>query len=365
MAAQLPYLPPIDRFQRDTQAISKGTAEDVAAQTSIAGKTGAVVRGGLAVVPAAVRAVNDTLAIPNRVVVNTTGNVAGNFGRAVLGLPALSAPQAGAPGTPSAPVAPQPQSPQLQPMAPVKAGVVAPMTTDTAQVPIGAATAAPLSATTPRLNLAYDPVAVGLRMQEHYAQGQRDAVLAAAEQAAATGNPLNATARYMAALHALPSISGQNNFGATEGSYAGERLGINERERNSELTSATEQYKADTLASTARDVEASRATSAANTAKVQASALRHNVQVVKIGEHPNPDPATRVFMPAIPEYGTVTTDENGKTTVANMDGTPRAAAAGAPAVPTVGAKVKQADGSYPLFDGRKVTVKNGAITKIE
>lgn len=60
----------------------------------------------------------------------------------------------------------------------------------------------------------------GIGQQGEYAQSQQDRALEGARLAAASGNPMNATARFNAAIGALSPLAGQNNFAGVQGKGA-------------------------------------------------------------------------------------------------------------------------------------------------
>lgn len=298
MSAQLPYLPPIQRYNKDVQDIAKGAAEDVHAAQGAAAKAGQAVRGVLATVPAAVRAANDVVATPARVVADQ----AGTFVRNVFGVPqpspapSLGLPQLAAPGAPPATAAPVVTDDQRRAEEQYQA-VKASQTTsgDLQSARAGnsvviTGNGAPVAPAMKGMPIIFrsSPIAEGIAQQRAYAAAQQERVLAGAEEAAAAGHPGNASYRYAAALNALPHLAGTNNFGSAQGQLEGERISAAERERANIRTTNEMRHATDE----------------------RADEVRRNVQPVVIGEEPNPDPATRVFQPFIKKYGFVHMDKD-------------------------------------------------------
>lgn len=365
MAAQLPYLPPLDRYTNDVKSVATVAAEDVKAQPTVAGKVGATLRAGMGVIPAATVAAVKAANIPAQAVQNTLYPPISQFGRALvgasptpsIGLPALAAPApvAAAPAT-QAPVVIPPQRPADPASATTTSGSYG-----TVEPSVSSGYTSLPAAPRPAMmridhgngyyTLTNNPVDIGAHQQAVYAEQQRQAVLAAAEQAAATGDPNNATARYNAALGALPHLSGVNGFAADQAQLQAERERTAEAERsNIRTTEAADIANQRTTSVTARDAD------------LRAQELRRNVQATKIGEVVNPDPNTRIYAPKIDVYGTIERDAKGNITVRHTDGT--VVQPPAP-VPTVGSKVTQKDGTYPLAGGKNAVVKAGVITEIK
>lgn len=311
MSAQLPYLPPL-KSKSAVRQVAEGVVEDVKAAPNVATKGALLLRGAPALGIAASRDAADTLQEASRIYLNAqSGAVEGarEFASTLFG-----GPQAG-------------PAPTLAAPAPVTSGnstTAAPVAAAPAAAP---ATQAPVQITTengltrgrvgnnvaivgdpnkpapaPVQNLPVlvraSPVATGISQQAEYAAMQRAAVLDAAAAAAAAGNAGNATARYNAALNALPNLSGQNNFATTQAQLAADRDRTAALDLANQRTVEAQRYDTDT----------------------KAKEVRRNAQPTVIGEEINPDPLTRPFAPVIKKYGFVERDESGKIIVKDMQG---------------------------------------------
>lgn len=364
MAAQLPYLPPMLASDvNDIANVASATARDVQAQTTGAGKAGVVARSTLPFFVGGLRTANDIAAMPARAAVRAVGQPVMDFGRALFGYPQNAA--APATHTPVIPGSPNDTTQVLKVSASDQGTTIngKPAAGSTKAAPAAApavatsgAPAAPVFSGVPMFMHPSTALAIseGMRQQAAYAEQQRQAVLAGAAEAAAAGNPNNASYRYAAALHALPTLSGVNNMASLQEHGAVSAADVAERARASELVAGA---------------EAGRTAVAAEGNKLKAQELRRNVQLTKIGEIVNPDPNTRPFAPKIDTYGYVTIGEDNKPEVYDLQGNRVNAAPGTTATsgaggPTVGAKVKQADGEYNR-GGRTYVVKNGTITEIK
>lgn len=342
MSAQLPYLPPLNRsFTQDVAGIAADTANEVRQAQGAARKAGTTVRGAAAVLPAIAKAA-DTPGAAMREQVGAF--LSSLFGGAQVPATAV-APATVAPVVSAAPVLSLPSL--AAPVPPAPTGTTTGGVTATRQgnnVMITGDSPAPGPERAPTGGLPVyrrDTVGSGATLQAQYAAAQRDAVLNAADIAAASGHPDNASYRYAAALHALPSLSGSNNFAATQAQLAASSAATAEQERANIRTTGEQRY-----ATEARSEE-----------------VRRNAQPTVIGEEINPDPTTRVFAPTIKRYGFVSLSKDGKVEVRDMQGTVQKPPE-APKV-VVGAKVKQKDGQYPLDGGRTAVVKGGVITELK
>jgi hypothetical protein len=361
MSSSLPYLPPLEHYRSDVTNIAKNAVEDVRAAQSPAAKAGLAVRAAASIIPAAARAANDTLALP--------AQAAAPFARALFtgsenpapAGPTVGLPQIATPPATQAPVA----APGVAVTAPAPAasgdltvGRTGNRVAIVGERPAPASDAAPATNNLP-IMLRQDPVSVGLAQQARYADMQRAAVLHAADIAAASGSEGNASYRYAAALHALPALSGANNAASLQEQTTGTfgAAGVGERERAS-MRQAQEEQRA---------------------TEERASSVRHNVMVQKIGEDINPDEKTRPYAPLIPRYGTVMpdVDKDGKPVMGpdgrqvyvtrdmqgNVVGKPPAPGS-ATAVPLVGTRTSQKDGTY-AHGSKSVTIKGGVITEVK
>lgn len=308
MSAQLPYLPPL-KPKNAVQRVAEGVVEDVRATPSLPAKAGLLLRGSAAMIPASSRMFADTAEDVARAI---WGGVK-DFGAGVIGtsvpgapapalaaVPAVAAPVAAAPGVavPATPATPVTPATQAQVKISTRDGLtVGRQGNRVAIVGDPNRPALPAMANLP-VYIRPSPVATGISQQAAYAEEQRQAILAAAEMAAATGNAGNATARYNAVLQSLPSLSGQNNFASTQAQLAADR------ERTAVLD-----------ASNVRTVEAQRYDT-----DTKAKEVRRNAQPTVISEIINPDPTTRPFAPTIKQYGFVERTDDGKIIVKDMQG---------------------------------------------
>lgn len=289
MAETQSYLPPLTKYIGDAASIAAATADDVRAAPGAAAKAGVIARGALASAVPVVKTVNDVATAPFRAALDAGGSflnaLVGGPTAPTLGLPALAAP---APATQQpVKIAPGTQYHDLVASSP---GTPAPAA--------AAPAVAPATAALPQFTYRSDPVAVGMNMQAQYADTQRQAVLAAASQAAADGHIGNASARYMAALGALPHLSGTNNFAGNEAEAEAARARTQAETESNIRTTQTAQYGHE----------------------LAAENVRRQLQPLIIGHEPNPDPTTRVIQPTIPIPGYGTVDKDGKVHVYNVKG---------------------------------------------
>jgi hypothetical protein len=297
MAAELPYLPPLQRYAKDVANIASSTADDVRAAQGLAAKAGLIARGGLAMVPPIAGMAVEGTGVPtvmragNEFIQNMTRGPQNAAPAPTLGLPALAAPATAAPAA-----APAPPATSLPVMTTSKVGdlTVAHQGNQVAIVGDRPSVPQPVEFVNNGGQLVQRPVSQGV-MPELIPGTSARSVLAklnpeeqrmhiagahaAAYIAAQGGNAHDQAYAYNAALQAIPTMAG-----------------VEERRQASKA-----------------DVDQKN------------NALRHNVQPTVIGEEVNPDPTTRPFAPTIKKYGFVTaepqSDGSHKITVRDMQGT--------------------------------------------